>query len=255
MNFLEYLTYFKETVDKNVEGWFYPIDIVMMYGVLNHLQKDKQGCLCEIGVAHGKSAIMISMFRNGEKFYLYDIFSEEARVKAEQNIYNYGNARDLIWKLQDTTNLKYDDLDYEDIKLLHIDGCHEHPAVLSDLILFSNKMADGGIIVVDDYNDYEYPGVNAGTVEFMLSKSNYKNWRVFAVGDNKAYLCERKYHKQYQLQLVDYIEHAKSNYNVPLKIRYGIRQVCDVNVLLCDSRMDWSKETVIENLFNKPIIG
>lgn len=255
MNFLEYLTYFKETVDKNVEGWFYPIDIVMMYGVLNHLQKDKQGCVCEIGVAHGKSAIMISMFRNGEKFYLYDIFSEEARVKAEQNIYNYGNARDLIWKLQDTTNLKYDDLDYEDIKLLHIDGCHEHPAVLSDLILFSNKMADGGIIVVDDYNDYEYPGVNAGTVEFMLSKSNYKNWRVFAVGDNKAYLCERKYHKQYQLQLVDYIEHAKSNYNVPLKIRYGIRQVCDVNVLLCDSRMDWSKETVIENLFNKPIIG
>lgn len=255
MNFLEYLSYFKGTVDKNVEGWFYPIDIVLMYGMLNHLQKDKTGCVCEIGVAHGKSAIMISMFRNGEKFVLYDIFSEEAKNKAESNIYEYGNARDLVWKLQDTTNLTFDDLDYDDIKLLHIDGCHEHPAVLSDLILFSHKMADGGVIVIDDYNDYEYPGVNAGTVEFMLSKANYKNWRVFAIGDNKAYMCQRKYHKEYQEKLIDYIEHAKSNYNVPLEIKYGVRQVCDVNVLLCDSRTNWSKEDTIENLFNKPIIG
>ena len=139
MNFEQHLRHHKEVVDREVEGWFYPIDIILMYGVLNHLQKDKDGCVCEIGVAHGKSAIMISMFRNGEKFYLYDIFSEEAREKAEQNIYNYGNARDLIWKLQDTTDLKFDDLDYENIKLLHIDGCHEHPSVVNDQRVLASR--------------------------------------------------------------------------------------------------------------------
>ena len=62
MNFKEYLSNFKEVVDREVEGWFYPKDIIITYGILNEIQKSS-GDICEIGVAYGKSAIMISQFK------------------------------------------------------------------------------------------------------------------------------------------------------------------------------------------------
>ena len=186
MNFQEYLYNFKNVVDKEVEGWFYPKDIIIIYGILNELQKPI-GDICEIGVAYGKSAIMISQFKGDNNFYLYDIFPEEARVIAEKNISKFGNGNNLIWRLEDTTELSSDDVFFQNsLRFLHIDGCHEHSAVLSDLMLFSNKMKDDGIIVLDDFQDQEYPGVNSAAFQFSLMNSNYKNWRVFAIGDNKA---------------------------------------------------------------------
>jgi cephalosporin hydroxylase len=56
MNFKEYLSHFKQVVDKEVEGWFYPKDIIIIYGILNEIQKPV-GDICEIGVAFGKSAV------------------------------------------------------------------------------------------------------------------------------------------------------------------------------------------------------
>ena len=76
MNFQEYLSHFKQVIDKEVEGWFYPKDIIITYGILKELQRPK-GDVCEIGVAYGKSAIMISQFKDESNFYLYDIFNEE----------------------------------------------------------------------------------------------------------------------------------------------------------------------------------
>lgn len=255
MNFQEYLYNFKNVVDKEVEGWFYPKDIIIIYGILNELQKP-MGDICEIGVAYGKSAIMISQFKSINNFYLYDIFTEEARIIAEKNITKFGNNTNLIWRLQDTTQLRTDDVAFDNnLRFLHIDGCHEHSAVLSDLILFSNKMKDDGIIAIDDFQDQEYPGVNSAAFEFSLSKGNYKNWRVFAIGDNKAYMCQKKYAEIYQKSLVDYIEKAKKEYNVPIAMHLGLREVLDMNVLMCDSRTAWDPKVIKESLFDKPIIG
>ena len=145
MNFKEYLSYFKQVVDKEVEGWFYPKDIIIIYGILNEIQKPV-GDICEIGVAFGKSAVIISQFKANNNFYLYDIFTEEARITAENNIIKFGDNSNLIWRLQDTTQLNTDDVFFENkLRFLHIDGCHEHSAVLNDLMLFSNKMRDDGI--------------------------------------------------------------------------------------------------------------
>jgi hypothetical protein len=255
MNFKEYLSHFKQVIDKEVEGWFYPKDIIITYGLLKELQRPK-GDVCEIGVAYGKSAIMISQFKDESNFYLYDIFNEEARVTAENNISKFGNNTNLTWRLQDTTQLKYDDVTFKsDLRFLHIDGCHEHSAVLSDLMLFSNKMKDDGVIAIDDFQDQEFPGVNSAAFEFSLSKSNYKNWRVFAIGDNKAYMCQKKYAQQYQKALVDYIEKAKVQYDVPFAMHLGLREVLDMNALMCDSRTAWDPKVIKESLLDKPIIG
>ena len=67
MNFKEYLSNFKDVVDREVECWFYPKDIIITYGILNEIQKSS-GDICEIGVAYGKSAIMISQFKGNSNF-------------------------------------------------------------------------------------------------------------------------------------------------------------------------------------------
>ena len=166
MNFEQYLRHYKEVIDREVEGWFYPKDIIITHGILKELQKPK-GDVCEIGVAYGKSAIAISQFISNNNFYLYDIFSEADKQKATSNIAKFGNANNLIWRLEDTTQLKFDDVIFQnELRFLHIDGCHEHSAVLSDLNLFSSKMRDDGIIALDDFQDQEFPGVNSAAFQF-----------------------------------------------------------------------------------------
>lgn len=254
MNFEPYLYNFKNVVDKEVEGWFYPKDIIIVYGILNEIQQIT-GDICEIGVAYGKSAIMISQFKGNSKFYLYDIFSEKDRIIAENNIKKFGNASNLEWRLEDTTKIKLDELKFDtELRFLHIDGCHEHSAVLNDLLLFSSKMSDKGIIAVDDFQDQEYPGVNSAVFQFCLSDENKEKWIVFAIGDNKAYMCKQKHQEIYQTRLVDYVVKSQNNYNVPFKMIMGLREILYNNAILCDSRNEWHPEVIKQKLFNKPEI-
>ena len=258
MNFKEYLTWYRDVVDKEVEGWFYPIDIIVMYGILNDIQKEISGDVCEIGVAYGKSAITISNFKKtNDNFYLYDIFPEEVYAKCLSNIKKFGTDNNLIWRLEDTTQLNHKDgkLFENPIRFLHIDGCHEHSAVLGDLQFFSQYMLDQGVIVLDDFNDYEYPGVNSAAVEFSLAKYNVKNWRVFAIGDNKAYLCQKRFLPTYQSMLAMFMKSALKNMNVPFPLPLGLREMMDVNVLMCDSREDWDLNKIVQCVFDKPRIG
>lgn len=253
MNFKDYLTFYRDVVDKEVEGWFYPIDIIMLFGLLTHIQKF-EGDICEIGVAYGKSAICLSQFkRDTENLYLYDIFKEEIKKIAQNNIAKFGSEKNINWRIQDTTNLHFDDIIFNSpLRLLHIDGCHEHFAVLNDLQLFSNKMHDEGVIVIDDFNDYEYPGVNSAAIEFSLSKYNNKNWRVFAIGDNKAYMCQKRFLSTYQNSMINFFVHAKINYNVPFPLPMGTREMLDVNVLMCDTRHGINPEELKIRITQKP---
>lgn len=256
MNYKDYLTHFKTVVDAQVEGWFYPIDIIMLSGLLNDIQKFP-GDICEIGVAYGKSAICLSQFRSlSDKLYLYDIFDDDIKEKALDNIKRFGNPNHIEVRVQNTMTLTHDDLSFDrPLRLLHIDGCHEHSAVLNDLQLFTEKMSDGGVIVLDDYNDYEYPGVNSAASEYMLSKYNRNNWRIFAIGDNKAYMCQKKHLTQYQNAMVDYFVKAVKKMYVPFPLPMGVREMHDVNVLLCDSRNGIDVEQIKEKLTQKPEIN
>lgn len=256
MNVKDYLIWYKEVVDKEVEGWFYPIDIIVLYGVLNEVLEKVKGDVCEIGVAFGKSAIGLSHFKkDSDILYLYDLFPNDMLEKAKKNISNFGNDNNIIWVVQDTTQIEQVAF-RSPLKLLHIDGCHEHSVVLNDLQIFNQYMNDAGIIVLDDFNDYEYPGVNSAAIEFSLAKYNYKNWRVFAIGDNKAYMCQKKYVPMYQISLAGFLKKAEQTMNVPFPLPLGLREMLDINVLMCDSRYDLGElNNIAQKLFDKPKIG
>ncbi len=256
IDFKEYLTRYRDVIDREVAGYFYPIDIVILNCVMQHSQKYIQGNVCEIGVAKGKSAICLSNFKKTtDTLYLYDNFSEVDREIADFNLQKFGNHDNIVWRVCDTTSLKHNDLKKDDkLRLLHIDGCHEHWAVLNDLKLFSEQVYADGIIVVDDFNDYEYPGVNSAVHEFCLSPSNLSDWRVFAIGDNKAYLCTKQLLSHYRESLLNFMEQFNKNPERPFDIKMCLRQVHDVNVLLCDAREVWSIDKIREN-FSEKLMG
>jgi cephalosporin hydroxylase len=257
MDYKQYLTFYRDIVDKNVAGYFYPIDIVLMHVILKYCQQNIKGDICEIGIAEGKSAISFSNFKEqNDNLYLYDIFSEDNVKKVEKNLQTYGINVNIDIRLQDTTKLKTEDIKFENkLRVLHIDGCHEYEAVMSDLRVFGPLVHDDGIIMLDDYNDYEFPGVNAAAIEFCLSKDNHRNWRVFAIGDNKAYMCLKDKQEFYQTKIIEYISDKFNKVpNRPFEIKMGLRQLLDINALLCDSRENWIKEKLLSKMFSRPEI-
>jgi hypothetical protein len=244
MNIIESLQYFENIVDKNVTGWFYGFDNIIIHNILKSVQKDITGDVCEIGVAFGKSAVAISNYKRPEdKFYLYEIFDEEMKQKAEDNIRTYGTFENVEWRIENSTELTTDTVQFDTpLRLLHIDGCHEHYAVFSDLTLFTQKMAKDGAIVLDDFNDPEYPGVNSGCLEFIYKN---KDWTLFAIGQNKAYLCRKEFHNFYVLSLVEQLD-KDNKLGIPNTL--SLRQMFDTNVLLCCSRQSWKKEDIVKLL-------
>ena len=58
-----------------------------------------------------------------------------------------------------------------------------------------------------------------------------------------------------QKSLVDYIVRAKERYSVPFTMNMGLRELLDINVLMCDSRTIWEPKVIKESLFDKPVIG
>lgn len=245
-NLIENLYYFQETVEKEVPGWFYVYDHAIFHCVLNTMQHDVSGDICEIGVANGKSAIALSNYKSSsEKLYLYDIFLEEDRIIAENNIKRFGTFENIDWRLGDTTLLTAKTLGIDtSLRFLHIDGSHEHTAVYSDLCVFGDKMADGGIIVMDDFNDYEYPGVKSGTMKFLLENPK---WMMFAIGQNKAYLCKQSHYDRYINALITCMENCDVN---AVRFTPALRDVNDHLILLSCSRETWSYQRIRNTLYS-----
>jgi hypothetical protein len=240
------LNYFDQVVDKKVLGWFFFFDHALIHAILKEVQKDLTGDVCEIGVAFGKSAIALSNYkRSDENLYLYDMFqaSDLSLDVTYDNIKKYGTDKNIQWRVTDTTKLTEEDINFTcGIRLLHVDGCHEHEAVYGDLSKFSKNVLDDGIIVVDDYNDPEYPGINSGTWKFLFEN---KEWTIFAIGQNKAYICKTEKLNNMIMCLIDVMEDYRK---LGIPFTPNLRGVNGHNVLMCCSREQVSYDQIRNNL-------
>jgi cephalosporin hydroxylase len=245
---IQNLTYFQNVVEKNVRGWLFPFDHGIIQMILNNLQQDVTGDICEIGVAYGRSAIALSNYRReGDSLYLYDLCIDVPKEESSANINRYGTGRDIIWRVGDTMDLTEKDIEFNyPLRLLHVDGSHEHDAVLKDLTNFSPKVHKEGVIVMDDYNDPEYPGVTSAILQFVFENPE---WVIFAIGQNKAYLCQRDSADKYTHGLVVFMELYEK-----MGLKYGprLRGLNGRNVLLCCSREPYDIQKVKANI-NVPV--
>jgi hypothetical protein len=83
------------------------------------------------------------------------------------------------------------------LDLIHIDGEHTEIAVQQDLYYASSHLSDRGVIVVDDYRHFWFPGIASAMYKFI----NDSEFKVLALTTSKAYLVRERFMRGMQDQL------------------------------------------------------
>lgn len=246
------LVEFNSRLNDNVQGWFYPQDSIIFHQLLNDVQSEIQGPVCEIGVSFGKSATALSYYKRKEDdLYLFDLFEDDVRQIADTNIELFGNHENIKWNIRNTQDMSFKDFgELPMFRFVHIDGCHEEVAVFNDLCNFSINVLEKGVIALDDFNDSEYPGVNRACFKFM----DKHNWCIFAIGYNKAYLCKTKHRDFYLKGLLNSLKTTVDDGN-KFMLSFKLRQLAEKNVVLCFSRESTDIDSIINDIDAPPIIG
>jgi hypothetical protein len=184
---------------KDIEGW-YSQTALELISELNTIQisKDIAGSLCEIGVHHGRSFVLLSLLSQPDEMCIgIDLFEEQ-----DENIENSGcGDEDIVLsnlelyeceisriKLISKNSLNLTsrellDTSQQKFRLYSLDGGHSTNIVQNDLQLAESVLRDGGIIIVDDYFDEKWPGVSEGTLRHLLLSGS--KLIPFAIFDDK----------------------------------------------------------------------
>lgn len=181
-----------------IEGWFFPID-ALLFGALDEIQTRESigGNLFEIGVHHGKSAILLArMCRAGEVVGVCDVFGAQ-----ELNVDHSGEgSRELFLRnvaaharlapsqlrvfAKRSSELTAEETS-TNCRFFHIDGGHRPADVVNDLGVALRALAPDGIAIVDDVFNPSWPGVSEGVYSFAAQQPDALV--PIVIGGNKAF--------------------------------------------------------------------
>jgi hypothetical protein len=182
---------------RGIQGWF-SSEAARLFGLLDEAQRSAgvDGDLFEIGVHHGRSAVLLSQLaRPGERLGVCDLFGTP-----EQNISNSGSGDRAIFEANmaalapgfdrvDVFAMASDRLTPQQLggpyRLFHIDGGHLREEALSDLRLGAAVLDPRGAIVVDDPFSVAWPGVTEGILAFLAERPDLE---ALILGFNKLVL-------------------------------------------------------------------
>lgn len=191
----------------SIEGWFFPADMLSI-AALNQIQNDLglKGSICEVGVYKGKSITFLShLTKPGEQLYGFDLFEDDHKSLTLKAIKDHGGEVTPVLRSCDTNNLSKKQLanDFGDDKLrvLHIDAGHEYYEVIKTMMDFAPHLDNFGIIIMDDYQDPEFPGIEAATLDFCQI-DRPRRFVPFFSGANKMFLCCSHMAKIYQTEII-----------------------------------------------------
>lgn len=180
-----------------VEGWFFPVD-AYLFGFFDAVQHANRiaGNLFEIGVHHGKTALLLArMLRPGERLGVCDVFGEQERNVDRsgegsldlfrRNLRSHTRARDVVIHAKPSQLLTESDTT-SSCRFFHIDGGHLPEVVRRDLRTAIRALHANGVVVVDDVFNASWPGVAEGFFDFMFG---HHDLVPLVIGGNKVYLC------------------------------------------------------------------
>jgi hypothetical protein len=179
---------------RQIEGWF-SRDAAALIALLDEAQlmAGVRGNIFEIGVHHGRSAVILcGLARNEERLGVCDVFGEQthnvsASGSGDRAIFeaNIAAAAPGFTRL-DVFAKPSDKLTAEEIgrphRLFHIDGGHLCEEALADLRLGATVLHDQGAIIVDDPFRADWPGVTEAILDFLAERPDF---RPMIVGFNK----------------------------------------------------------------------
>jgi Methyltransferase domain len=204
-------------VARDIEGWLSP-DAAKLLGLLDEAQQegDVNGHLFEIGVHHGRSALLLIAFaRTDEHLGVCDLFGSQGENASGSGAGDRETFAANVARLAPTFSTldifesSSDQLDAarvsRPVRMFHVDGGHLAEETLGDLRFAASVLGEQGVIVLDDAFEMDWPGVTEGLYEFLREESGLVP---LVMGFGKLVLCPRN-SRDYYIQYV--IEHA-SNY-------------------------------------------
>ena len=224
---------------QHIEGWFFPLDQIAFYELIaiqDSLNID--GDFAEVGVYQGKSLVLLSLLKSETQRLLgFDLFADDHQSITEQNLVSFGTGANVILNKGLTSDISPHDLNAlipNPLRFLHIDAGHEYHEVLEQLELFAPFMSDQGVIAMDDYQDREFPGIEAAVLDFA-ERDRPRRFVPFLAGGNKMFVCPTPLAAALQRIIV-----ARPNF----KDKCRLTRVRDFNILLLHSKLPVSSEKI-----------
>jgi hypothetical protein len=200
------------------------------------------GDLCEVGVFKGKSLILLSLLkRDTERLLGFDLFVEDHLETTQQNLLAFNAEKNVELHQGLTSDISLDILDERissPLRFLHIDAGHEYHEVLEQLAIFTPYLNDHAIIAMDDYQDREFPGIEAAVLDFA-EQDRPRRFVPFFAGGNKMFLCNASTSTFFQKLLLT---------TPNLKDKCRLSRVRDFNILIMRSKLPVVSESILAQL-------
>jgi hypothetical protein len=197
----------------DVEGWVF-VELVDYLKCIAHFQREAKiaGNIAEIGVHHGKLLIALSHFANpAEKCVALDVFENQAAnidgsgrghlVKFRENVDRFAPPGVEFIVVQ-ADSLALTEVERFEIghkhgpfRIFSVDGGHTVEHTLNDVKLAQSMLADGGVVMLDDYYNQHWPGVHEGVGLFYAHGS--PRIKPFMYAHNKLFFSGIAYHERY----------------------------------------------------------
>jgi len=206
---------------RKIKGWltFADAELIRTVGLA---QRDFgiSGAVGEIGVHHGKLFILLYLMRTKqEKAFAVDVFDMQSlnidnsghgnQVKFLRNVQNVaGNTCGIDIFHASSTEITWSDIYKkinQNVRLFSIDGGHTASITYNDLGIAKQSLSKGGVIIIDDYFNLEWPGVSEGVIKFFCKNASLVP---FAIGENKVLICHPKYSLKYRSYLLERIDNT-----------------------------------------------
>lgn len=155
-----------------------------------------QGPMFEIGVFHGRSALMAALhLRAHEQFLLVD--GTKLLRKAEVNLSPVLGKRGVyVEVMSDQLRVEEYRSFWRACRWIHVDGGHTGQAVTNDLAMVDQLLHEQGVVVMDDFFNPAYPQLTDAVFAYL--NSNRFKLSMFLCGWNKAYLARPIFARTYR---------------------------------------------------------
>jgi hypothetical protein len=199
---------------KSIEGWL-SLEGVMLLAFLDKIQRRAgvAGNIFEIGVHHGKSALLLAhcIDPSSEILGICDVFDNQDEnisgsgsgsyqifLRNFKRFFRNNNFLKVFARSSDQLSLLHTS---KNCRLFHIDGGHTAEEVYGDLTLASKAINENGIVVLDDLFNHAFPSVQEGLATFLQAKPD--ELTPFVIGFNKTVFSRRQAYKMYVEGLED----------------------------------------------------
>lgn len=183
----------RQYIEQSIDGWFEP-KAMDLFVEINKLQQNITADIAEIGVYHGKSAVLLGQFtKEKEEVTVVDTFLGYSEDDDFERLFrkhwvHVNGEKPVHVRVKKSQDIVDGDLPKR-TRIFHIDGDHSFEGTYNDMEHAQNSLVVGGCMILDDFLNQDWLGVSQAVNEFLRRNSD---WCLVAHGWNKTVLVRRE---------------------------------------------------------------